>query len=128
MADDGGDGDDTRVDVAYADGARFVGYTEVGRYEGEGVYHFADGTRYEGNFRNGSFHGSGRMVLAHGVFHGVFKDGKRIDGEYVFNDGLKYAEQYWAYATPADRRLHSEVAGAIAAGASQEDAPAGGQL
>ena len=86
----------------------YVGPMESGRYEGEGVYTYPDGTRFEGSFHNGAFHGKGKMIFANGVFNGVFRDGKEVDGEYVFNDGLKYQDKNWSYSTPADRRFFTE--------------------
>ena len=61
--------------------ANYVGPMESGRYEGEGVYTYPDGTRFEGSFHNGAFHGKGKMIFANGVFNGVFRDGKEVDGE-----------------------------------------------
>ncbi|KAJ8601283.1 hypothetical protein CTAYLR_007743 [Chrysophaeum taylorii] len=78
-----------------------------GRYEGQGVYRYPDGTRYEGAFKNGAFHGPGKLVFENGVFEGVFKNGREITGAYIFNDGLKY-EDNWGYLLPGDRRFHSE--------------------
>lgn len=85
----------------------YEGPCQHGRYEGTGVYTYADGTRYEGQFHNGQFHGAGKLVFPNGVFAGEFKHGRKVDGSYVFNDGLAYSDDDWQYLV-ADRRFHSE--------------------
>ena len=34
---------------------------------------------------------------------------QEVDGEYVFNDGLKYVKGSWDYATSKDRRFYTET-------------------
>merc|ERR1712070_1090166 len=63
---------------------------------GNGTYTYPDGIKYVGQFKNG-------------VFNGVFKNGKEVDGEYVFNDGLTYVKGSWDYATSKDRRFYTET-------------------
>ena len=69
---------------------------------------YPDGVKYEGSFHNGAFHGKGKLIFANGVYNGVFRDGKEVEGEYVFDDGLVYARENWTYSTPADRRFYTE--------------------
>ena len=111
--------------------ASYEGSTEAGRMEGEGIYKYEDGTRYVGQFKNGAFHGDGlcgnhstptpstqlvdcdtgegKLIFANGEFRGIFNNGKHVDGQFVFSDGLVYVEDDWKYCTSADRRLHSEM-------------------
>ena len=111
--------------------ASYEGSTEAGRMEGEGIYTYGDGTKYVGQFKNGAFHGEGlcgnhstpnainsllsfhtgegKLVFANGEFRGIFNNGKHVDGQFVFSDGLVYVEDDWKYCTSADRRLHSEM-------------------
>ena len=53
--------------------------------------------------------GEGKLVFANGEFRGIFNNGKHVDGQFVFSDGLVYVEDDWKYCTSADRRLHSEM-------------------
>mmetsp|Transcript_16366 Transcript_16366/g.43122 ORF Transcript_16366/g.43122 Transcript_16366/m.43122 type:complete len:96 (+) Transcript_16366:256-543(+) len=89
--------------------AAYEGSTEAGRMEGEGIYTYEDGTKYVGQFKNGAFHGEGKLIFANGEFRGIFNNGKHVDGQFVFSDGLVYVEDDWKYCTSADRRLHSEM-------------------
>ena len=113
--------------------ASYEGSTAAGRMEGEGIYTYEDGTKYVGQFKNGAFHGEGlcgnhpdaqrrrrnslvdchtgegKLVFANGEFRGIFNNGKHVDGQFVFSDGLVYVEDDWTYCTSADRRLHSEM-------------------
>ena len=108
--------------------ASYEGSTEAGRMEGEGIYTYGDGTKYVGQFKNGAFHGEGlcgnhstpnaidgchtgegKLIFANGEFRGIFNNGKHVDGQFVFSDGLVYVEDDWKYCTSADRRLHSEM-------------------
>ena len=111
--------------------ASYEGSTEAGRMEGEGIYKYEDGTKYVGQFKNGAFHGEGqctnhaidglldslvdghtgegKLIFANGEFRGIFNNGKHVDGQFVFSDGLVYVEDDWKYCTSADRRLHSEM-------------------
>ena len=111
--------------------AAYEGATQAGRMEGEGIYKYEDGTQYVGQFKNGAFHGDGlcgnhstptpstqlvdcdtgegKLIFANGEFRGIFNNGKHVDGQFVFSDGLVYVEDDWKYCTSADRRLHSEM-------------------
>ena len=112
--------------------ASYEGSTEAGRMEGEGIYKYEDGTQYVGQFKNGAFHGEGlcgnhstpnaiddslldlrtgegKLIFANGEFRGIFNNGKHVDGQFVFSDGLVYVEDDWKYCTSADRRLHAEM-------------------
>ena len=53
--------------------------------------------------------GEGKLIFANGEFRGIFNNGKHVDGQFVFSDGLVYVEDDWTYCTSADRRLHSEM-------------------
>ena len=53
--------------------------------------------------------GEGKLIFANGEFRGIFNNGKHVDGQFVFSDGLVYVEDDWKYCTSADRRLHSEM-------------------
>ena len=50
-----------------------------------------------------------QAIFANGEFRGIFNNGKHVDGQFVFSDGLVYVEDDWKYCTSADRRLHSEM-------------------
>ena len=53
--------------------------------------------------------GEGKLIFANGEFRGIFNNGKHVDGQFVFSDGLVYVEDDWKYCTSVDRRLHSEM-------------------
>jgi hypothetical protein len=53
--------------------------------------------------------GEGKLIFANGEFRGIFNNGKHVDGQFVFSDGLVYVEDDWKYCTSADRRLHAEM-------------------
>lgn len=64
----------------------------------------------------------GTVHFPGGSFVASWAEGKVVEGEYVFTDGLKYSHppSEWTYCTGADRRFHSEVAaGILAAGETQ---------
>ncbi len=52
----------------------------------------------------------------------TWENGKAVDGEYVFNDGLQYTHpaSEWDYCTATDRRFRTEIeAGILPAGETQ---------
>jgi len=62
-----------------------------------------------------------------GMFKGVWKSGQAVDGEYIFNDGLKYGDltpqtkdaEDWHYCTGDDLRFYTErISGTRPAGNS----------
>ena len=76
-------------------GSKYEGSFDSGRFSGDGTYTYPDGIKYVGQFKNVMFHGKGTLIFSNGVYNGVFKNGKEVDGEYVFNDGLKYVKSSW---------------------------------
>jgi hypothetical protein len=102
-------------------GSRFQGGLSSGRPDGEGTYIFPNGSRYVGGFKNGMFEGKGTMYIPNcGAYTANWSEGKRIDGEYKFSDGLEYKEADWEYCTKNDRRFKTEIEDGIRpAGQSQ---------
>ena len=63
---------------------------------GSGVYVFADGDKYTGSFQNGRFNGRGIFVTTDGdKYDGSFKDDEFYGtGVYLFADGRKYRGEF----------------------------------
>ncbi|TYZ60784.1 hypothetical protein PybrP1_006417 [[Pythium] brassicae (nom. inval.)] len=95
--------------AASTSSSSYEGGVEFGRYCGHGVLQLADGNRYEGEFLNGQFHGRGTLYFPEGRLEGAWENGKKIDGTFIFSDGLEYAPDEWAYCSGADRRYFSET-------------------
>jgi hypothetical protein len=102
-------------------GSRFQGGLSSGRADGEGTYIFPNGTRYVGGFKNGMFEGKGVMYIPNcGAYSATWNEGKQVEGEYKFSDGLEYKAEEWDYCTTGDRRFKTEIEGGIRpAGQSQ---------
>ena len=91
-------------------GSRFQGGLSSGRADGEGTYIFPNGTRYVGGFKNGMFEGKGTMFIPNcGAYTAMWLEGKKVEGEYKFSDGLEYKESEWGYCTLNDRRFKTEL-------------------
>lgn len=97
-----------------------------------GGYKFNTGTEYRGEMRDGQFHGEGTLSFPNGAkWVGTFQNGIAVTGQYIFNDGLKFIEDFWPemdfeeseaweYCTGSDRRFFREnVQGMKPAGRSQ---------
>ena len=103
----------------------YEGERKSGRMEGQGTYRFPSGTTYVGQFLDGEFHGEGTLQFeGAGKYHATWKNGKVVEGRYVFADGLAYTapdKGEWAYCREdGDRRFYSElVEGLRPAGDSQ---------
>jgi len=69
----------------------------------------SDAQRHRRNSLVDGHTGEGKLIFANGEFRGIFNNGKHVDGQFVFSDGLVYVEDDWKYCTSADRRLHSEM-------------------
>ena len=102
-------------------GSRFQGLYSSGRPDGEGTYIFPNGTRYVGGFKDGMFEGQGTMYIPNcGAYTATWSEGKQVEGEYKFSDGLEYKESDWEYCTLSDRRFKTELEDGIRpAGQSQ---------
>ena len=91
-------------------GSRFSGKLSSGRADGEGTYIFPNGTRYVGGFKNGMFEGKGTMYIPNcGAYTALWSEGRKLEGEYKFSDGLEYKEAEWEYCTLKDRRFKTEL-------------------
>ncbi len=66
---------------------------------------------YEGGFQKGQFHGEGTLVYPNGgQYKGTWDNGKLINGNYQFSDGLKFDQPAkWDYCTHKDRKFYHEV-------------------
>ena len=55
------------------------------------------------------FHGKGTLHFPNcGVYSAVWEEGKEVNGDYTFADGLPYEESNWDYCTLGDRRFATE--------------------
>ncbi len=81
------------------------------RYHGQGVFKYENGVTYEGGFQKGQFHGEGVLIYPNGGrYKGKWDNGKLLDGNYEFTDGLKYEEPAkWDFCTYKDRRFYHEI-------------------
>ena len=107
------------TEIAFQDGARYVGEVQNGQPEGTGEMVYADGAKYAGAFRSGLRNGVGRLELADGliyegqfagdaisglgrltwpdgaIYEGDFVDGKRTgEGVYAWPSGSKYQGRF----------------------------------
>ena len=82
-----------------------------GRFHGVGVYRWKN-MRYEGNFVDGDFHGEGKLYVDKGFYKGIWKNGKLVEGGFIFKDGLEYSkvgESNWDYCSKSDPRFYAEI-------------------
>ena len=107
----------------YEDGTQYVGQFKNGAFHGDGlcgnqigrqrhrrnVVPVTASARWRGASLVDGHTGEGKLIFANGEFRGIFNNGKHVDGQFVFSDGLVYVEDDWKYCTSADRRLHSEM-------------------
>lgn len=107
------------AEIAYGDGARYVGEILGDQPHGQGRMTYAEGARYEGGFRDGLRHGAGRLALTDGLvyeggfttdvidgagrirwpdgatYEGAFIKGARTgDGIYVWSSGVRYQGRF----------------------------------
>ena len=69
-----------------------------------------------------SYAAQGTVHFPGGSYVATWEDGKAVDGEYVFDDGLKFVNpaSEWKYCIGEDRRFHSEaLEGILPAGETQ---------
>lgn len=82
------------------------------RMHGRGIFTFANGNKYVGTFHDGTFHGQGIIFFTTenggGQFRGIWDQGKNIEGEYIFSDGLQFATENWGHCTEENRTLWHE--------------------
>lgn len=104
-------------------GSSYSGDIINGRLEGEGVYIFPTNTRYVGQLKDSMFHGPGTLHFPDGnKFTGEWENGRVINGQYTFSDGLAYDDDQskWQYCHKNDRRFYTEICkGLKPAGKSQ---------
>ncbi|ORY40421.1 hypothetical protein BCR33DRAFT_661781, partial [Rhizoclosmatium globosum] len=82
------------------------------RVEGKGKYTFPNGNVYVGDFKDGQFHGNGTIHMTNGGrYDASWKDGRAIQGQFTFKDGLVYEPENWGYCTTEDRRFYYEKTG-----------------
>ena len=100
------------------------------RMHGHGAFTFASGDTYVGMFHDGAFHGQGVVFYTAknggGQFRGLWDCGTLVRGDYVFCDGLEFAEKDWSHCTPSDRRLWHEVLTFVAPPTAASGAGGGG--
>ena len=58
------------------------------------MYEYPDGSKYVGHMKDGAFHGSGKLFFNGGVFVGVWKKGKTVEGGYQVGRGAKHEERW----------------------------------
>jgi hypothetical protein len=83
-----------------------------GRFHGKGVYVLKNNVKYEGNFNDGEFNGEGTLFVNKGCYKGIWKNGKLIEGGFIFEDGLEYSkinENNWNYCSKKDPRFYGEI-------------------
>jgi len=87
---------DREVNLAFPDGARYIGQAKDGKAHGRGMYVYPDGSKYEGQFRDGVMHGEGLYSWANGArYEGQFRDGNKHGvGTFTWPSGSKYAGQW----------------------------------
>eukprot|EP00794_Sanderia_malayensis_P016296 gene16296-17931_t len=104
-------------------GSRYDGEYNKERLEGKGEYSFPSTikTKYVGELKDGMFHGTGTLYFPDGSkYKGEWCDGKVVNGDYVFQDGLKYDAVEWEYCDSFDRRFYTEICNGLKpAGRSQ---------
>ncbi len=87
-------------------GARHEGYTENGRYKGQGVYVYANGDRYEGEFADNTCCGQGTYTYVSGeTWTGEWKDNKRVNGSGTV--------LYFQNGKPTGKRYDGEIANGV---------------
>ncbi|XP_023054905.1 MORN repeat-containing protein 5-like [Piliocolobus tephrosceles] len=63
----------------------------------KGKYVYPNGNVYIGEFKNSNFHGQGTLYIkGKGEYKGTWENGKNVEGEYYFSDGLRY-DDHWDY-------------------------------
>ena len=76
--------------LAWPDGAAYVGSFRHGKRDGRGRMTFPDGSSYEGDFLAGQYHGYGSFAFADGSkYVGEFRDGKRNGNGIEYGAGGK---------------------------------------
>ncbi|KAK6196243.1 hypothetical protein SNE40_001504 [Patella caerulea] len=102
-------------------GSSYEGEIKNERLEGKGKYSFPTGTRYEGELKDSMFHGQGTLYFTNGSkYVATWENGKAIEGQYTFADGLEFKENNWEYCDGYDRRFYTEICNGLQpAGRSQ---------
>jgi hypothetical protein len=91
---------------------KYEGEMIDGRFHGHGSYTLSENCKYVGNFLDGMFHGEGTLYVQGGCYQGYWKEGKLVDGGFIFEDGLSHLKigyKYWDYCSQYDRRFYSEI-------------------
>lgn len=92
------------VEIAYGDGARYIGAVKQDMPHGDGKMTYADGAVYVGAFRDGLRHGDGQLALQDGlVYEGQFvRDAISGRGKLVWPDGAVYQGDFIKGARTGD--------------------------
>jgi len=82
------------------------------RFHGKGTVQFkSNGAKYSATWENGKALSVRFLILAW-----AFKADRTYQGDFTFEDGLKYQEKDWSYCTSADRTFWSETSNGIKTG------------
>ena len=97
-----------------------MGQFQNGMFHGKGTLIFSNGV-YNGVFKNGKARPRAAQracvcaLTPRSLYRRLLslrvgaRGAQEVDGEYVFNDGLKYVKGTWDYATSKDRRFYTET-------------------
>jgi len=88
----------------------YEGEYQDGWYHGQGEFKYPNGVIYKGGFFKGEFHGEGTLNYPNGgQYKAKWVRGKMVEGDYFFDDNLKYEFENWDYCTEEkDRRFYYE--------------------
>jgi hypothetical protein len=80
----------------FANGNKYVGEWQDGKWHGQGTMTFADGAKYVGEWQDGDYHGQGTFTFPDGEkYVGEYKDGFPNGlGTYTYADGAKYVGEF----------------------------------
>ncbi len=83
-------------DAVGADGGRYYGKLQDGKFHGRGRIEWDNGARYEGEFANGLYSGNGRLRSGSGeIYDGEFRDGQMQGrGRMQLPDGSIYVGEF----------------------------------
>ena len=72
-------------------GSKYTGEYKEGWYHGKGRLEYANGVIYEGDFLKGQYDGEGTLIYPNGGrCKATWSNGKATNGDYFFEDKLKY--------------------------------------